>query len=90
MVLEVRVVGLILIRGFGLKFGLFKLAKAETLSGRGADQSFERLVLPPLKFVITGSGKVGGGIKEILDAMKIKEVSIENYLTKTCAAVYTD
>jgi hypothetical protein len=27
--------------------------------------------------VITGSGKVGGGIKEILDAMKIKEVSIE-------------
>jgi hypothetical protein len=33
--------------------------------------------------VITGSGKVGGGIKEILDAMKIKEVSIENYLTKT-------
>jgi hypothetical protein len=25
-----------------------------------------------------------------LDAMKIKEVSIENYLTKTCAAVYTD
>jgi hypothetical protein len=36
----------------------------------------KRLVLPPLKFVITGSGKVGG-IKEILDAMKIKEVSIE-------------
>jgi hypothetical protein len=46
------------IRGFGLKFGL-KLAKAETLSGKRADQSFERLVLPPLKFVITGSGKVG-------------------------------
>jgi hypothetical protein len=33
--------------------------------------------------VITGTGKVGGGIKEILDAMKIKEVSVENYLTKT-------
>jgi hypothetical protein len=32
--------------------------------------------------VITGTGKVGGGIKEILDAMKIKEVSVENYLTK--------
>jgi hypothetical protein len=31
--------------------------------------------------VITGTGKVGGGIKEILDAMKIKEVSV-NYLTK--------
>jgi hypothetical protein len=33
--------------------------------------------------VITGTGKVGGGIKEILDAMKIKEVSVENYLSKT-------
>jgi hypothetical protein len=40
--------------------------------------------------VITGTGKVGGGIKEILDAMKIKEVSVENYLTKNYAQpVYT-
>jgi hypothetical protein len=39
--------------------------------------------------VITGSGKVGGGIKEILDAMKIKEVSIENYLTKTMHKLFT-
>jgi hypothetical protein len=49
------------------------------------------LVLPPLKFVITGTGKVGGGIKEILDAMKIKEVSVENSnekLRATC--LYTN
>ncbi|SEA40928.1 Alanine dehydrogenase [Flavobacterium gillisiae] len=79
------------IRGFGLKFGLFKLAKAETLSGKEElINHLKRLVLPPLKFVITGSGKVGGGIKEILDAMKIKEVSIENYLSKNYAQpVYT-
>jgi hypothetical protein len=32
-----------------------------------------------IKVWITGTGKVGGGIKEILDAMKIKEVSVENY-----------
>jgi alanine dehydrogenase len=79
------------IRAFGLKFGLFKLAKAETLSGKEElINHLKRLVLPPLKFVITGTGKVGGGIKEILDAMKIKEVSIENYLTKKYAQpVYT-
>jgi hypothetical protein len=35
--------------------------------------------LPPLKF--TGWELVGGGIKEILDAMKIKEVCRKN-LTK--------
>jgi alanine dehydrogenase len=48
------------------------------------------LILPPLKFVITGTGKVGNGAKEVLDAIKIKEVTIENYLTKNYTqAVYT-
>ncbi|MNF30268.1 NAD(P) transhydrogenase subunit alpha [compost metagenome] len=79
------------IRAFGIKFELFKLPKAETLSGKEALIShLKRLVLPPLKFVITGTGKVGNGAKEILDAMKIKEVSVENYLTKTYTQpVYT-
>ncbi len=71
------------IRAFGIKFELFKLPKAETLSGKEALIShLKRLVLPPLKFVITGTGKVGSGVKEVLDAIKITEVSIENYLTK--------
>lgn len=79
------------IRAFGIKFELFKLPKAESLSGKEALIShLKRLVLPPLKFVITGTGKVGNGAKEILDAMKIKEVSVENYLTKTYTQpVYT-
>ena len=78
------------IRAFGIKFELFKLPKAETLSGKEAlIAHLKRLVLPPLKFVITGTGKVGNGVKEILDAIKIKEVSVQNYLTKTYTqAVY--
>lgn len=79
------------IRAFGIKFELFKLPKAETLSGKEAlITHLKRLVLPPLKFVITGTGKVGNGAKEVLDAIKIKEVSVENYLTKNYTqAVYT-
>ncbi|MFE3870500.1 NAD(P)-dependent oxidoreductase [Flavobacterium sp. ZS1P70] len=79
------------IRAFGIKFGLFKIPKAETLSGKEAlIAHLKRVVLPPLKFVITGTGKVGNGAKEILDAIKIKEVSIENYLTKNYTQpVYT-
>ena len=79
------------IRAFGIKFELFKLPKAETLSGKDALIShLKRLVLPPLKFVITGTGKVGNGAKEVLDAIKIKEVSPENYLTKNYSQpVYT-
>ena len=71
------------IRAFGIKFELFKLPKAATLSGKEAlITHLKRLVLPPLKFVITGTGKVGSGVKEVLDAIKITEVSAENYLTK--------
>jgi alanine dehydrogenase len=78
------------IRAFGLKFELYKLPKAETLSG--LDEllnQLRRIVFPPIKFVITGSGKVGGGIKEVLDAIKIKQVSVTDYLTKNYTqAVY--
>ncbi|SHH05022.1 Alanine dehydrogenase [Flavobacterium fluvii] len=79
------------IRAFGIKFELFKLPKAETLSGKEAlIAHLKRLVLPPLKFVVTGTGNVGSGVKEILDAIKVKEVSIENYLTKNYTqSVYT-
>ncbi|UQD57328.1 NAD(P)-dependent oxidoreductase [Flavobacterium sp. K5-23] len=79
------------IRAFGIKFELFKLPKAETLSGREELISqLKRIVFPPIKITITGSGKVGNGIKEILDAIKIKEVSVDNFLTKNYAQpVYT-
>lgn len=71
------------IRAFGVKFGLFNLPKAETLSGKDAlVEKLRRQILPPIKIVLTGTGKVGNGAKEILDAMKIKQVSIENFLTK--------
>jgi alanine dehydrogenase len=78
-------------RAFGIKFELFKIPKAETLSGKDAlITHLKRQVLPPLKIVVTGTGKVGNGAKEILDAMKIKEVSVENYLTKNYTQpVYT-
>jgi len=78
-------------RAFGIKFELFKMPKAETLSGKDALVAhLKRLVLPPLKIVVTGTGKVGSGAKEILDAMKIKEVTPENYLSKNYTQpVYT-
>ena len=79
------------IRAFGIKFELFKLPKATSLYGKEALVAhLKRLVLPPLKFVVTGTGKVGGGVQEVLDAIKIKKVSTEDYLTKKYSqAVYT-
>ena len=71
-------------RAFGIKYELFNLPKAESLPDKSALVSrLKKLMLPNIKIVLTGKGKVGMGAKEILDAMKIKEVSVENYLSKT-------
>lgn len=79
------------IRAFGVKFELYKLPKAETLDGKeGIIKQLKRITLPPIKFVVTGTGKVAGGVKEILDSIKVKEISKENFLSKKYAqAVYT-
>jgi alanine dehydrogenase len=78
-------------RAFGIKFELFNLPKAETLSGKDALlEKLRRQTLPPIKIVLTGHGKVANGAKEILDGMKIKQVSSGDFLTKNYSdAVYT-
>lgn len=78
-------------RGFGIKFDLFNLPKAETLTSK--DDLIVRLkrqTLPNIKIVLTGHGKVGMGAKEILDGMKIKEVAVDDFLSKKYSQpVYT-
>ena len=71
------------IRAFGAKYELFNLPQAATLHDKNMlIARLKKLVLPPVKIVLTGMGKVGMGAKEMLDAMKIKEVSVENYFSK--------
>jgi alanine dehydrogenase len=71
------------IRTFGIKYDLFHLPKAETLTGKTVlVEKLKRLILPPIKVVVTGTGKAGMGTKEVLDAMKMKEVSPQDFLTK--------
>lgn len=78
-------------RAFGIKYDLFNLPKAETLKSK--EDLVARLIrqtLPNIKIVLTGHGKVGMGAKEILDGMKIKQVSTNDFLTKIYSqAVYT-
>ncbi len=71
-------------RAFGLKHASFELPKATTLSDQAAlITELRQLQLPPIKIVLTGTGKVGSGAKEMLDAMQIKEVSVSDYLQNT-------
>ena len=78
-------------RAFGVKYDLYTLPKAETLhSKEDLIVRLKRLTLPNIKIVLTGHGKVGMGAKEMLDGMKMKEVSAADFLTKLYSQpVYT-
>ncbi|WP_445452082.1 NAD(P)-dependent oxidoreductase [Flavobacterium sp. 25HG05S-40] len=79
------------LRGFGIKYDLFHIAKAETLQTKeDLIVRLKRQMLPNIKIVLTGHGKVGMGAKEILDGMKMKEVTPEDFLNKIYSEpVYT-
>lgn len=69
------------IRAYGLKFGPFKLPKAENLQDQEAlITELRKIKLPNIKILITGKGRVGNGVKEMLDAMGIKKVVVADYL----------
>ncbi|MCL7753601.1 NAD(P)-dependent oxidoreductase [Polaribacter sp. Z022] len=71
-------------RAIGLKNKSFNLPKAETLySQKELIEELNTIKLPNLKILLTGNGKVAYGAKEMLDAMHIKEVSVEEYLKKS-------
>src|SRR5690606_3676165 len=70
-------------RAFGIKFELCNRKKAEELKSKNdLIERLNRAYLPPIKVVLTGKGKGGYRAKEILDGMKMKEVSIEKFLIK--------
>ena len=69
-------------RALGLRDGLFELPKVETLADLNEVKTeLDKITLPNIKILLTGTGKVAMGAKEILDHLKIKQVSDAIYLT---------
>jgi len=69
-------------RAFGLKKETFQLPKAKNLADQKAlIKELKNINLPSIKILLTGSGKVAYGAKEMLDEMQMKQVSVEDYLT---------
>ena len=69
-------------RALGLRDGLFQLPKVEDLPDLEAVKAeLDKISLPNIKILLTGTGKVAKGAKEILDHLNIKEVSDALYLT---------
>jgi len=69
------------IRGIGIREELFELPKAEALPDlKSMLAELDKIEIPNYKFVLTGSGKVAHGAKEILDHLNMKKVTVAEYL----------
>jgi alanine dehydrogenase len=68
-------------RAIGLKNETFNLPKAETLdSQKELISALKNIKFGSLKILLSGNGKVAFGAKEMLDAMHITQVSVQEYL----------
>jgi alanine dehydrogenase len=71
-------------RTWGLKYNLWDLPKAEIIHDQmGLISELNKINLPNIKILLTGSGKVAKGAQEMLDAMSIKPVTVAEYVTQT-------
>ncbi len=71
------------LRTYGLKKDLFKMTKAVDLKDRVEfDKILKTIELPNIKILLSGTGRVGGGTKEVLDFLKIKQVSPRDFIDK--------
>jgi len=68
-------------RAIGLKKNTFNLPKASTLeSQQELISELNNIKLTNIKILLTGNGKVAYGAKEMLDAMSIIQVPVDEYL----------
>ncbi|WP_225034910.1 NAD(P)-dependent oxidoreductase [Winogradskyella sp. SM1960] len=69
-------------RALGLRDGLFELPKVETLADLNEVKAeLDKITIPNIKILLSGTGKVAYGAKEILDHLGIKQISDALYLT---------
>lgn len=69
-------------RALGFRDGIFELPKVENLADlEEVKTELDKISIPNIKILLSGTGKVALGAKEILDHLGIKEVSDALYLT---------
>ena len=66
---------------YGQKTDLFDIKRAyQCFDRKELESELKKVQLPPIKIVLTGSGRVGKGAMEIMHALGIKEVSTQEFL----------
>ncbi|MGM0622158.1 MAG: NAD(P)-dependent oxidoreductase [Bacteroidota bacterium] len=69
------------IRAYGLRNEIFRLKPAYKCDGlKEMFAQFDKIEMPPVKIALTGDGRVAQGSLEVLNHLKIKQLSPEDYL----------
>lgn len=72
------------LRAWGERYGSFTLKPAyQCFDYNEMKQELKKVVLPNIKIILTGSGRVGHGALEILEEINIKKISEADFLEKT-------
>jgi saccharopine dehydrogenase (NAD+, L-lysine-forming) len=67
---------------YGMKTGLFEIKRA--IACRDLEDlkvELKKVVLPPIKIIVTGRGRVGKGVLEILTILGLREVEPQEFLS---------
>lgn len=68
---------------YGQRTGIFKLNPVYTMKNfLELKESYETFFVPPIKIVVTGSGRVSTGVLDILNYLDIAEVTPQDFLLK--------
>ena len=76
---------------YAQKTGLFDLPRMhQSRDYEAVKQAYSRLILPPVRIVLTGTGRVAQGAAMVLEDMGIKKISAQEFLrNKSQEAVFT-
>ena len=68
----------------GRRTGLFDWKRVYDCDDRtGVEAELKKMQLSNIKIVTTGTGRVGKGVKELLDIVSVRQVSIHEFLNHT-------
>lgn len=69
---------------YGMRRRIFKLPRMKDCKDYAqAKDHYKTLQIPPIKIVLTGTGRVANGAAEVLDDMGIRKVSTSEYLSQS-------
>ncbi len=69
---------------YGMRTNLFSLSRMKDMYNyKQAKESYNKIEIPNIKIVLTGTGRVSNGAAQVLNDMGLQKVSPDDYITKS-------